>query len=86
MATPSLFPQFLKAQAGGGSSTFVRINLDEIDFALESEAIATLDPLDIAATLQAEVAAQLEAGELAGTIETETTADLEDEFAGEVDC
>jgi hypothetical protein len=86
MGTPNLFPQFLKSGGTGGGGTFVRINLDEIDFELEAETIAALESVEVSATIQAEVAAQLEAGEIAGAVETETTADLENEFSGEVDC
>lgn len=86
MATPSLFPQFLKAQGGGGSVTFNRINLDELLFTLEPEAAAVLETTELAATLAAEVVASLETTVLTGSLVTEIKAGVVDEFAGEVDC
>ncbi len=85
MGTPSLFPQFLKRGAGTGGATFVRINLDEIDFELEPEPTAALEAT-ITATVEPEATAAIESGELSGTVQPDNVADLEDEFDGEVDC
>jgi hypothetical protein len=86
MGTPSLFPQFLKRGAGTGGATFVRVNLDEIDFELLAEPIASLDPAEVEAQITADVEAAVEVVEPVGAVETETTAQLTDEPGGEVDC
>lgn len=66
MPTPSLFPQFMKAQAGGGGGTINRI------IASELEAELPVQTAELAVPLEAELAVPLEA-ELPEDLEVEIT-------------
>ena len=69
MATPSLFPQFMKAATGGGSVTYNRILLSELEFGMASECEAVVDTAEVQAQVDGEITAVVETPEIDAEVE-----------------